>query len=312
MAPVLAHFDPDVPITIETDASYHITIGILSQRDQGNLLRPVAFFSKKHSPPKCNYAIYDKELLTIIQAFEELRPALEGALHPIEVLSIHKNLEYFMTTKQLNRREVRWIEYLSGFNFTITFRPGKQNGKADALTRRSGDLSEKGDERLQHQSQVILKKENLDPKIRLFASALSNKHAELDETITKLFNEEYQTDPFPLEVLDALVKGIKQMKKISSGECNNEQAMLICRGRDYVPDYTPLKLELIRRYHDNPSAGHAGREKPFELIGQHFFWSKMRETIPQYLRNWETCKQAKASHHSPHGYLKPLPIAQQP
>ena len=44
---------------------------VLSQKDNVDLLRPVAFMSKKMSPQECNYEIYDKELLAIIRAFEE-------------------------------------------------------------------------------------------------------------------------------------------------------------------------------------------------------------------------------------------------
>jgi hypothetical protein len=93
----------------------HLTVstGVLSQYDDNGTLRPVAYFSKKHSPAECNYEIYDKELLAIIRSFEEWRPELEGAEHPIAVISDHKNLEYFMSTKQLNRRQARWAEYLS-------------------------------------------------------------------------------------------------------------------------------------------------------------------------------------------------------
>lgn len=54
-----------------------------------------------------------------------------------------------MSTKQLNRRQARWAEYLSRFNFVIRYRPGKQGGKPDALTRKSEDLPKEGDERLQ-------------------------------------------------------------------------------------------------------------------------------------------------------------------
>jgi hypothetical protein len=49
-----------------------------------------------------NYKIYDKELLAIVRCFEQWRPELEGAAHPIQVLSDHKNLQYFATTKQLS------------------------------------------------------------------------------------------------------------------------------------------------------------------------------------------------------------------
>ena len=68
--------------------------------------------------------------------------------HPIQVLFDHYNLEYFMSTKLLNRRQARWSEFLSRFNFRITYRPVKLGGKPDALTRGSGDLPKERDERL--------------------------------------------------------------------------------------------------------------------------------------------------------------------
>ena len=43
----------------------------------------------------------------------------------IQVLSDHKNLEYFMTSNLHNRRQARWAEFLSRFNFKITYRPVK-------------------------------------------------------------------------------------------------------------------------------------------------------------------------------------------
>ncbi len=73
-----------------------------------------------------------------------------------------------MSTKQLSRRQARWSEFLSRFNYRITYRPGKAGGKPDALTRRSGDLPKEGDTndpRHQHQHQTVLKTHVLDPKV---------------------------------------------------------------------------------------------------------------------------------------------------
>jgi hypothetical protein len=77
---------------------------VLSQYDEEGTLRPVAFFSKKHSAVECNYEIYDKELLAIICCLEEWRPELEGTESPIRILSDYRNLEYFMIMKMLNHR----------------------------------------------------------------------------------------------------------------------------------------------------------------------------------------------------------------
>jgi len=60
------------------------------------------------------------------------------------VFSDHQNLEYFTTTKVLNRRQARWAQELAGIDFRIYYRPGTQNGKPDALSRCSEYRPEMG------------------------------------------------------------------------------------------------------------------------------------------------------------------------
>jgi len=96
----------------------------------------VAFYSKSLSLVERNYEIHDKEMLAIICALEEWRHFLEGARHPVEIWMDHKNLEYFMTAKKLNRRQARWSLYLACFDFKLIHRPGRSMGKPDALSRR--------------------------------------------------------------------------------------------------------------------------------------------------------------------------------
>jgi hypothetical protein len=50
--------------------------------------------------------MYDKELMSIVRAFEELVAKSEEAANPIQVLLDHKTLEYFMMNKILHRRLV--------------------------------------------------------------------------------------------------------------------------------------------------------------------------------------------------------------
>jgi len=136
-APILRHFDPTRPVIIETDASDFAIGAVLSQRDEENRLHPIAFHSRKFSLAEINYEIHDKELLAVVDAFKHWRRYCEGAEHQIQVFSDHQNLEYFTTTKILNRRQARWAQELAGINFRIYYRPGTQNGKPDALSRRS-------------------------------------------------------------------------------------------------------------------------------------------------------------------------------
>ena len=70
-APILAHYDPKKPITIETDASKYVTAGIISQTGDNGIVRPIAYRSKSMSKSECNYDVHDNELLAIILALED-------------------------------------------------------------------------------------------------------------------------------------------------------------------------------------------------------------------------------------------------
>ena len=67
----------------------------------------MAFFSHKHSSQEIKYEIYDKKLLAIIKSFEEWHFMLEGAGLPVKHLTNYRNLQYFMSTKQLSCRQAR-------------------------------------------------------------------------------------------------------------------------------------------------------------------------------------------------------------
>src|SRR6202522_757467 len=135
-APVLTHWIPDKPIIVEHDASNYALGAILSIQTDSGEIHPVAFHSRTFSIPELNYDTHDKELLAIFDAFRVWRHFLEGSASPIDVVTDHKNLEYFATTKVLSRRQARWSEYLCRFNLLIRFRPGRLGTKPDSLSRR--------------------------------------------------------------------------------------------------------------------------------------------------------------------------------
>ncbi|KAL0154784.1 hypothetical protein M9458_049047, partial [Cirrhinus mrigala] len=135
-APILHHPDPDLEFIVEVDTSNTGIGPVLSQR-QGDppKMYPCAFYSHKLTPTEQNYDVGNRELLAMKAAFEEWRHWLEGAKHPFTVLTDHRNLEYLRSAKQLNHQQARWALFFTRFNFTVTYRPGSQNTKADALSR---------------------------------------------------------------------------------------------------------------------------------------------------------------------------------
>ena len=63
-----------------------------------------------------HYEIYDKKLLAIINVFELWKSELENIEKLVQVIINHKNLEYFISSKLLSRRQTRWSEFSSKFN----------------------------------------------------------------------------------------------------------------------------------------------------------------------------------------------------
>jgi RNase H-like domain found in reverse transcriptase len=121
---------------VEADSSDAATRAVISQQlaeDVGKW-HPIAFFPKSFSPVEWNYEIHDKEMLVIIHALEEWRDFLECAPCRFELWTDHKNLEYFRTSKKLNRRQAWWSLYLSWFNFMLQHQPGHPMGKPDSLS----------------------------------------------------------------------------------------------------------------------------------------------------------------------------------
>jgi hypothetical protein len=142
--PILTHFDPNYKCIVKTDASDFALSGTLSQVAKDKKLHPNAFHSRKFSPAEINYKIHDKELLAIVDSFKAWQRYLEGSLHMVQVFTDYKNLEYFMTTKVLNRRQACWAQELASVDFKIYYRKGTSNGKPDALSRHPEYRPEKG------------------------------------------------------------------------------------------------------------------------------------------------------------------------
>lgn len=305
--PVLTRYDPNLEVVIEVDSSDTCIGGVLSQMhtdpDGKKRLHPVAFYSKKLSPAECNYTIGEKELLAIVYALsEEWNQYCEGAQHPITVYTDHANLREFCTTKKLNRREARWSQTLQNYNFVIIYRPGPQNEKADALTRRSGDLPEgKEDERSGVVSKV-LQPQNFE-KATSFAYPA---HRKTNTTLETRIRDALKADELGQSVVEALQRKDQKHRKISLSEAVYEDELLRIRDRLYVPNDEELLAEVIRTRHDLPAMGHPGRSKTYDLVKRDYWWPNMHRTIERYVKNCDTCQRSKSVRHQPYGLLKPL------
>jgi transposase InsO family protein len=325
-APILRHFDPTLQAIMETDASDYAIGAILSQRfPDDDKIHPTAFLSKKMDSAQINYEVHDKELLAIVLAFKTWKRYLEGAKHQVLIYTDHKNLEYFSTTKILNRRQARWAQDLAEFDFKIIYRPGPQNGKADALSRRSEFRPLRGDSGENQPINTVLKKGQLEQPIRSTSYARRKEDQDLGGTLicsslqikrlrVEEFNEEFlntirtyidKDDEYQAQL--ELVRTDKAQKGVTE-----ENGLLYYKNRLWIPNDNELLQMVASAEHDSKVAGHFGQDKTLELLTRHFYWPKMEEWVGDYVRSCDTCQRNKSPRHAKYGLLHPLELAYSP
>jgi hypothetical protein len=234
--------------------------------------------SQSFSGAEHNYDTHDKELLAIIKALEFWQIFLEGTKNPITVFTDHRNLEYWQGSRTFNRRHARWHLLLANYNFRIHYRPGKQSGKPDALSRRPDHLD------LAPEPQIMLPKE-------IFASIATEPEEELQARIEKLLNQDESLE----EILEFLQNGSNAPAYIRKGfkDYQMEAGLLFYQGKIVVPDNEDLKRDLISAFHDSPIAGHPGQQQTLELVSRRYYWPGMRAKIFHYVETCETCQRIK-------------------
>ncbi len=101
---VLKHFNSIREAILKMNFLNYVNDEVLFQYDDEDILHSVIFYSKNMISAKCNYKIYNKELLTIIQCLKHWCFKLKCTNILIKIFIDHLNLKYFIIIKKL----IRW------------------------------------------------------------------------------------------------------------------------------------------------------------------------------------------------------------
>lgn len=244
-APVLNQYNLKYPIFVTTDASKY-AIGAVLEQDFPDDRHPFAFVSRNLNPSEQNYAAHDLELLGIVDTIRSWRCYLHGCEFTIH--TDHHPLKYLETQEYLSPRQVRWLERLAQFEFTIVPIKGKSNTDADGLSRQKHTTERNntyGDELL---SKVMKKK--------TFIAAISTliPGTALTSNMIKTLKE----DPkFKLHVKDP------------QGYFRVQDELLFIQDKLCIPK-GDIRKKLLHDYHATPSAGHLGVNKTKNRL-QHLY-----------------------------------------
>ena len=185
-----------------------------------------------------------------------------------------------MTRKDLSERQARWQCFLSQYNFKIEYQLGREGGKPDALTRRSGNQPMTGDKRLTRNVGILLHKERYwdipeGEEIKIEEMELAGFQDKDEGKIQHAYDKDNEIQA----IRKNLENNVKEMKGVALGLCKWKDKHLWYQGKIWIPDDEGLRTSLIRRNHDDPLAGHGGTAKTTELVSQQYSWPGMRETI---------------------------------
>ena len=124
---------PNKQFIIRTDASDVAVGGTVSQEDDEDIERPIAFASAKLSEVQRRWSTVEREAYAIIFALQRFDVIVFGS--PILLYCDHSPLQYITQCFPKSAKLSRWALSLTRYNITVCHVSGKMNLVADCLSR---------------------------------------------------------------------------------------------------------------------------------------------------------------------------------
>ncbi len=294
---ILQHFDSKWQTILKINVSDYVKDEILFQYDDESILHSVAFYSKSMIFAECNYHIYNKKLLVIIQCFEHWRLKLECTELLIQMFIDHQTLKIFMKNKQLTWRQVNYLDILFKFNFQIIFQSSKMNIKVNALIRMFLINISESTQRTEDHYQIIL---TLN-KINILAIESEVDLYQRVKNVNKMN-----------ELCNEYKQAISENKlKLHSTELKHYEIIddVLFR-KDLLWVSKNMHTKLLKKIHNQSFIFHSDNQRTINLVQRFYYWSDHRVTIKRYIRNCHVYQQSKTSRNSINKLLHSLSISQ--
>lgn len=273
------HVNPGTKkIFVMCDASNWRTGAVLSFGKTWEMAHLVAFDSQQLNSTQLNYPVHEKELLAIIHALTKWRVDLVGS--EILIYTDHRTLEAFDRQRDLSCRQCRWQEFLTQYDYKITYIKGEDNTVADALSRLPNDAD------LDHE---------LPPGIDnvLLAAIFSISG---DASLLSDIKKGYGKDPFCR----------KLFKNASSVPgFHVKDGLGYVGSRLVIPCFGDLCEQLFHLAHSSMS--HFGFKKLYGSLRESYYWPNMRRMLTSPLATTVNTTRAgrtnRLAHFTPYWYL---------
>ncbi|KAK4397676.1 Retrovirus-related Pol polyprotein from transposon [Sesamum angolense] len=207
-------------------------------------------FSKK-SIIETDASIYEKEMMAIIIAVQKWRPYLIGRHFTIK--TNNQSLKYLLEHRISTPSQKKWLFKLMDYEYTISYKKGKENVVADALSRRRHDI----------------------PEQQGTLSTLVTIQTDLVNRIKTSW------------VADTRLQ--KLITTLEGGYCQNKyyewrNQVLTRKGKLVVGNDKKLRNDILKLYHDGALGGHSGKQATLQRIKQWLYWKGLKQDVHEFIK----------------------------
>ena len=313
--PVLGFVDFKKPFELHTDASGHGLGAVLYQECEGRN-RVIAYASRGLTKAERNYSAHKLEYLCLKWSVtEKFNDYLYG--NTFTVITDNNPLTYVLTTARLDATGHRWLAALSNYNFSIHYRPGKNNQDADALSRLPVADDQGNQEEITRDTIAAICGKvqvcNLVESLSFSPDVATDMYEEVTDdkclTNAREWSRAQRRDPSLALFMDCLEQGRKPGRTIGVGDSqrttlNKNFSHLKLRrgvlyrtttvdGQEVHQLVLPSKCRpaIIKSLHDN--VGHPGKERTVSLIRDRFYWPGMIKDVDKHVQTCDRCVRRK-------------------
>ncbi|XP_041473613.1 uncharacterized protein K02A2.6-like [Lytechinus variegatus] len=277
---VLVHYNPELPLSLATDASPYGLGAVLSHTMPDGNDRPIAFASRSLNSAERNYAQIDKEALAIVWGVKHFYMYLYG--RKFTMITDHQPLVSIFNPKKgipamTAARLQRYALFLAGLAYDIEYRNTHRHGNADGLSR-------------------LPIKENGEPNS---SDTLGIKHLEemAHPPVTSAqVSTETRRDTQMSLVYEHIEKGWKSNPpRDQSSYYHRRNELSLCQGcimwghRVVIPD--KLRKKVLTELH----SGHVGVVKMKALARSYVWWPNIDKDIEAMAKSCAGCRATQKS-----------------
>ena len=245
---------------VTTDAS-GVGLGAMLEQLHEEKWETVAVWSRALNSCQRNYSILDKEWLAILEAVTRVwKHWLTGLA--FEIHTDHAPLVQILTKKveDLTPRQLRWLERLEPFNYTMKFIKGQENQVADALSRAVRPL-----------------------EVNAIVVGETTQFQLEDSTIWSSAHD----DKFYQEIC------MDQDLQLQLGVVERKGLLYTTKEQLYVPTDRVIRFKLVLEFHDNAFTGHWSVDKTLQLLQRQYYWPSMHTDVLEVVSTCDVCQRTQ-------------------